>query len=586
MNRGSRLLQAIDLLWDDLPDSLKAALPRYRAQLAEECGDEISGTVLIVLDLFSRHPAAHKRLLQTMNDPTLLVHKTVMESSNITGDCMRAGMLAEHKPVIRYTDISCPRRVWIKAPRVSVVVRLTLKPSGLSAAVEELELDKNLPVRVYLDAPAFELLNGNMQEIEIIPDADSPPLVFDLRPQEIGHKHIVLDFYQDGNHAGTASVPVEISAQEVSAHTSKVVPQVISVTPRLEPPDFTLTVSYERGHSELRFRLQRAGEFGEEFAPVKLQCDPQAYAADLFKGLCELQRRRDVQDKLRKIGYRLWSELIPKELRDIYADERRVWKDKTLVLISDEPYFPWELVWPYGSGWKDEAPWSVTLRLTRWLRRDAQGNGHRSAPAMLSLEKLICIAPKDMGLPGAQSESSYLRELVKAKGFSDLGPTEASYKRVMGLLEAGEYTWMHAATHGNVVETVGADTVMWLKDGEALKPGDFVGPEIEGHIAEARPAFVFNACHSGREAWGLTGLAGWANQLIKSGAGLFVAPLWTIGDQTALAFSRVFYGALLDGDTVAEAARQAREAIKDRDASWLAYSVYAHPNARVSSTSN
>ena len=47
-----------------------------------------------------------------------------------------------------------------------------------------------------------------------------------------------------------------------------------------------------------------------------------------------------------------------------------------------------------------------------------------------------------------------------------------------------------------------------------------------------------------------------------------------VRDKPAAVFSIAFYNALLDGKTLAEAAK------KLRDASWLAFKVYGHPWAR------
>ncbi|MCB0228993.1 MAG: hypothetical protein KDH90_07665, partial [Anaerolineae bacterium] len=50
--------------------------------------------------------------------------------------------------VTRYTDITCPRRVWVIYGRIAVTVGLTVDPSQFSAAVEELRLRESLPVQV------------------------------------------------------------------------------------------------------------------------------------------------------------------------------------------------------------------------------------------------------------------------------------------------------------------------------------------------------------------------------------------------------------------------------------------------------
>ncbi|MFN8466409.1 MAG: hypothetical protein U0X20_12700 [Caldilineaceae bacterium] len=73
-----------------------------------------------------------------------------------------------------------------------------------------------------------------------------------------------------------------------------------------------------------------------------------------------------------------------------------------------------------------------------------------------------------------------------------------------------------------------------------------------------------------------------ANWLVGAGAGIFLAPLWTVRDDLGLASSEAFYDELLYGKTVAEAMGAGRQtANREGDPTWLAYSMYAHPNARA-----
>ncbi len=63
---------------------------------------------------------------------------------------------------------------------------------------------------------------------------------------------------------------------------------------------------------------------------------------------------------------------------------------------------------------------------------------------------------------------------------------------------------------------------------------------------------------------------------------MFVSSLWAVGDEPARTFVETLYGRLLEGDTVSEATISARRAARDAgDLTWLAYTVYAHPHARV-----
>lgn len=507
--------------------------------------------------------------------------------------------------VTRYTDIVCPRQVGIETPRVTAIVRLTKTPREYSEVVKELLLQSSQSVRVYIHAPDFEILNDqSFQEIPIYMDVDSPAAVFDLRPVQLGQTLISFDFFQAGNPVGTVSVTVEITSHKVSEIAEPRGGQPLQIGGNIIPPNFMLYIRYGQFQSKatLQFELFRSGEIGQTFYPVELTGIPQSYAQRLYDVLNTLSRqaeptvksilkekriipRDDVERRIRKLGENLWREMIPPELKDIYAKEREAWKNKTLLIVSDEPHIPWELIWPYGDDWEDEAPWCIQLRLTRWLRLDYQKKGNRQPAYQVSLNQLACIAPSDSGLPSASQERQFLSDLAQDYGLTDLSPDVPTWSEVLNLLENSPYSWLHVAAHGNFdVESPDADSGLWLQERCPLTPNMFVGSALERHIKKTHPGFVFNTCHSGRMGWDLVQLGGWANRLISNGAGLFVGPLWSVTDEPALLFAQTFYQELLKGKTIAEAVYKSRLGLATRypgDPTWLAYSVYAHPNARI-----
>ena len=499
-------------------------------------------------------------------------------------------------PVTRYTDITCPRRVWVIYGRIAVTVGLTVDPSQFSAVAEELRLHETTPVRVRIAAPGFQVLGAAEQEIAVRADADSPPVVFYLHPEEVGHTSVSFDFSQQGNPLGTASVPVEITDHQVEAVSELRSGQTLHAEPGLQPADRILYVRWQQvaNQPQLVFTLQQAGEVGSEYQPVPVPGDIEMYVDKLYGAPDTLrqQARRAViaadeaDRQLRAIGHSLWRDLIPAELRLQYAAARDSWRDSTLIVVSDEPYIPWELVWPYGeagSNWRDDAPWCVTVNLTRWLRRTAQGRGNPGPPGRLALNALASLIPSDSGLPSAQKERDMLRRIVSQRGLQDLGLEEPTWSASMDLLEEGGYDWLHVAAHGNFHDGL-ADTgsVIRLQDQRELTPQNLAGPEIEAHIHQRRPGFFFNTCHGGRQGWAVTHLGGWAETLVSNGAGLFISPLWEVTDKLALEFATTFYQQLLAGTTVAEAVRAACQQIQRAgNPTWLAYSVYGHPNARL-----
>jgi hypothetical protein len=252
----------------------------------------------------------------------------------------------------------------------------------------------------------------------------------------------------------------------------------------------------------------------------------------------------DVDRQMQQLGYHLWDTLLPAELRELYAAERDQWHDGSLLIYSDEPHLPWELIWPYddvNGEWTDHGPWCISMKLTRWLRRDAQGNGNEAAPGRLALRAAAVLAPRYHvlgNLPLAPVERDALTGLFAEYQIEDVTPGEASWSTVMDLLEGGRYDWIHMASHGSFyAQAPTSDSAIWLDGDKALTPEHLGGPHMTRHFRQRRPAFVFNACEVGRQGWALTRIGGWANRFVSLSAGLFIGPLWIVTDSGAAAFA-------------------------------------------------
>lgn len=604
-------IAALLTIWDELPtlasdqwktleDQLKALLEQFEDAPDRATREQICRTIQRILEAT---PAALGRF---DDEFVRLSHE---DQGHVRGNFSfqiakllgRPGHVAS--AFTRFTDISCPRRVWIETKRISVVVRLTVLPAGYNDSVEALLLQSGKPVDVRLEAPGFDILSPFEQEMAVLPDSDSLPLVFDLHPQQVGHTHITFDFFQDGNPTGTASVPVEITANEISVVSEAHAGPLLRAWAGVEPPDFILYITHERFLTPplLSFELRTAGGVGQKFAPVALQGTPEEYAAQIYRRITVLtdlhdpttkavlgQLRaldpKDAEDRLREEGQSLWHDLIPLELQARYAAEREQWRDRSLLIVSDEPHIPWELLWPYDSQgrWVDNAPLCLQMQVARWLRREPQGAATYEPAPFLHLNTLAILAPSDSGLPAAQRERVFLDSLIKQHQLQDASPTSLTRSAVKHLLEKGNYTWVHVASHGNFYpDDPNGESAIWLEGKQPLTSKAIIG-SIEAYLREHRPAFVFNACEVGRQGWAITGLGGWASRLLGSGAGLFLAPLWVVNDSAALKFSKAVYQSLFAGHTIAEAVRQGRLAAKrEGDPTWLAYSLYAHPNARI-----
>ncbi len=519
----------------------------------------------------------------------------------------------EQRPrVSRYTDISCPRKINGKERRVSVVVRLTVDRPEHSASTTALSVQEQRHVKICLDAPDFQVLNEATQKTYVKKGKDSNPVTFDLRPlvEQKAETELRLDFFQDGHPLGTATVQVEIVGDGPTTAAEHIEGPHVGTHkphPNAVQADLMLYVTHER-YAEppcLRYTLYTRGGPDLQFDPVPFEGDPQQYTLDrVYEQLADLEDNvdptmdsdgaelnlDDVDDYTRDIGQNLWRDLVPADLQQHYAEHREQWQadGASLLICSDEPYIPWELLWPYDTqeaSWEDADPWCMTMKLTRWLRRDHRGAGNQGPALSLQIKALACLVPEadETDLDEVDDELAFIRGLIKVHRLADLSPADLSRRVVKRLLKAGQYSWIHVATHGKFYgSSPDKDSRIELPDGERITPEDIIGLRIERHIREARPGFIFNVCHGGRQGYTPSGLGGWANRLLSNGSGLFISPMWPAADARALTFSKAFYTSLFAGGTVADAVQEGRKAARTSgDLTWISYSVYAHPNARV-----
>ena len=503
----------------------------------------------------------------------------------------------------RHAELECPDRVWIGTPLVPIMVRLLAPDPDDPAARLAMELQPDLPIHIWLTAPGFDVLGSQLYTLWLEPDAPRQEITFELQPRTAGAAHLMVQFLQEGTPLGSIMARIEIEEQVTTTVKNRFVrADHLAVGDKSESPDLTLFVHYDmmQAQPRLLFNLYRDGQLSESWPPAVLHADTRSYHAEIYQRLSDLTDVFDIQRdspdtmeavdrQLRSLGQSLWNDLIPEGLQQLYALERAEWHGRSLLVVTDEPHIPWELMWPYGyqgESWEDEQPWCMSMRMTRWLHQDGEGAGLHGPPSQLEIERFAFAGPSDMSLAAIETEGQQLRTLMQTAGIAEAGPDLGSLARIQALLESGDYDWLHLASHGEFsAERPDTGSAILLEGGEALAPDALIGPQVQGHIFRQRPSFVLNACHAGRQGWALTQLGGWVNRLVGSGAGLFVGPLWTVTDSSAQLFAVQFYERLLAGNTVSEALHAARRQIRELgDPTWLAYSAYAHPNARLTRT--
>ncbi|HEX6201652.1 MAG TPA: SUMF1/EgtB/PvdO family nonheme iron enzyme, partial [Thermoanaerobaculia bacterium] len=348
-------------------------------------------------------------------------------------------------------------------------------------------------------------------------------------------------------------------------------------------PHVALVVRRERrpGGIELDFTLDsdspEVGFVHRRFGGRLLELDP---AAELKKVLRRLgdrpvetrEQQRNAEINLQATGAWLYERLLPPALGDTLRS--LVGRATSLEIVSEETTIPWELMCPPRRASDESAgPFlGEAFVVTRWLSEA------RPVEA-LPLERIAVVVAGDSGLPSAEQEKQGLMARARP-GVRRIEEVPSRYAEVVGALGSGVYDGWHFIGHGSASGSNADEWQIELRRNEPLSPYE-LGADARG-LGRAAPLVFLNACETGQGGISLTGVGGWASGFLAAGAGAFIAPLWAVRDERASVFAADFYDAFLGGLPIGEALQQARLGFRRRypgDPTWLAYVVYARPQA-------
>jgi hypothetical protein len=543
-----------------------------------------------------------------------------------------------------HTKVDFPAEVSIFDEAVPLVVQLTIALPEETAVAKDVRVgfqDLTRPelVTIVLTAEGFEEITQDYTRvIQVYATRDSQPAVFLLRPHAAGRQRLVLDFYHKDRLAGTAAfesavkdrppldrqakagvqplieepaptptmmsavarLPAELSSRAgpVAAEPTPVGAAITLSSSPPEPVDLELRVTAGSSKTQLSYMLHSAkGAVGYHWTPagsVQLDDAPRFFLEKTFAKLSRMARSgadrrseeddRAYRDELTRIGQNLYDRLFSADLKREYRRIRDLQEKgvvKSLVITSDEPWIPWELVKPYeydattGNS-IDDAFLCEQFRLSRWL-------AGRGIPDVVSVRAAQLVAPGS-NLEYVKRERDYFTaELPR-----DIkpGPVLESRGEVLAALEAAGTHVFHFACHGDFVYDNPDESVLMLRDREEFAPSQVIGP-VRAGVTKSKPLIFLNACHSGQVGFALTGLGGWAERFVNAGASAFIGTLWEVNDKLAAEFAVNFYQRLWQGETLGNAFHAARLHIRDQDPAnptWLAYTLYADPNGRAEVT--
>jgi hypothetical protein len=590
---AERIVAVVAEDWDELPAHFGNAwvdmFPRI-AELAwklDAASDPDRNAVLAMrlAMLFAGHPTLAPRLRHSAEESRGWGAKDAAEPVPLAAALGALRSRVAEVAATRYTEIFAPRSM---RPGERGVITVRLTRTGLAASIgpDRVSVDgtREVELRLHDPAGAFTVEGDPGRALTIPPDADSETAAFYLTALATSTAGLTLDLLQDDVVAASIRIPLPVVAEPaVVTEQSPVAGVEVSPTSPA-PADLELRIleTKREGGSTLSFVLHSpnglAGYHHFAAGEVTISGSPRELQQRLFGDLESWHGSRGVR-RQQALGYQLYRELLPPALRLAYR-ELSTMPLRTLHITSDEPWIPWELVRPYdadGSGpVVEDDHWCVRFELTRWLAGQAGPPVCVTARSVAFLE--AADPPGANPLPAVREERKRLLALTRRLGMADHSPARADSASVDALLDngTGHIGLWHFAGHGDV-------SALLLADGVLLRPDELAGPR-QTALRARRPSVFLNACRVARQEPSWTGLGGWAQAWAGRCWSPFIGPLWKVTDQPAAFLAETFYGRLAAGATVGRAMTEARLATRQRwpnDPTWLAYSVYAHPNTTI-----
>lgn len=422
------------------------------------------------------------------------------------------------------------------------------------------------------------LLSEAEATLEITEAQVELPVRFKLQAEHPGTARVQIYAFQ-----GAYALASLIVGTTVAEHAVAMRPASAQVTITTgSAPD--LSIAIFEGHKELSFRLAASDGTLQlpPFETTRITSSAREHFRDFFRDIENLplgtaSERERAGERLAAKGVNLFETIFPASLKHLLWELRG--RIRTVQVVSDEPYIPWEVCKLSGqvNGRIEEGPFfAEEYTITRWL------HGVPAAPR-LRLRQLALVVPSDSGLAHAPQEKQYMLSLAnKNTRVTDIEPSWLAVRQAMA---TGRFDGWHFIGHARATLEVDADQVkLELANRERLTPEDVSGRVA--NMALPRPLVFLNACQSAQAGFSLTGVGGWAQRFLKpqmnnTGASAFVGSYWAVDDAQAMHFAKHFYNNLFAGKPIGTACHEARLALRQQtqDPTWLAYTLYADPNA-------
>jgi len=472
-----------------------------------------------------------------------------------------------------------------------------------SEPVQLVGLQNVFPVEVWLvGSEDFTVIGEALKELTIKrSEKRSPNVTFRVRVNDNNPRPhagvLTACFAYRGRPTGKVKRAVDVygraSGQRESHTLTTQKPEATLHFDRgLKEPDLTVEVldpEQTSQHFKVKVRTPwlpdyRDGKVEDWFLP---STTPEIVAG-LMSGFLEATDAEQRISLLRGVGKDLFDKTPSHFKRAFWAlVDSKDSKLQTIYIMSQESYFPWELVMPHrqrpGSKEEVRASLGVSFAMGRWIPLKEEEKDYFSPPQTIPWRDCLVVAPSygnDQTLPSTAAEADFIHKNLQGNVME-----HPNWHELNNLLLTGSVDMLHFACHGKS-RGITANQVLYLESGEVLNPSQVNGAAGFEKFGARKPFVFLNACEAGRESPSLNGPNGFATKFIGVGAVGVVAPLWSVKDTVAKDVAIEFYTKLTSEPSRSFASilqgirAKAYDGSTNGEDTYAAYCFYGDPFAK------
>jgi CHAT domain-containing protein len=469
-----------------------------------------------------------------------------------------------------------------KGDTATLTVKISTNPvHGNAGRIRDLKVPKQgLPLDIAVQADGFELLTPSPAPIRLPPAGDSTGASFDLKAVVERKTVIRISAFHGGTCVGGLQLSVQIGPPGTAPgspedQTGRPIGGLVT-----NPGDVALIVAFNDKSERYTFTwqdkngAQQPADLGKSLAEIDL----------VISGIVgEIQEivRMDLntetavaENKLKQRGIKLWQDLVPAQIKSQFiANHATI---KRMMIVSDGDPIPWEMLYPHVAKPLFDRGFLVNqVDLSRWRFGSLP-------PSAIAVRRADFVVPTEKeDLESAQPEVKQVSKLLKTWNKAIKASPINEANDLLDLLEQALVSLLHFACH-NAFDSANGRI---LVNNSPVNPGDYLS--LQDRLKEMSPFVFMNACRTDGTAPEYIRIGkkeGWAQCFLDMGFGAFIGTLWEVRDKSAAEFASAVYAELVQNKSFGDALRTARETLRKKfpgDPTWLAYSFYGAPGARV-----